>query len=78
MNKLSQQQLQSQVDTFNAAYKVGDKVESFTYANEPTTFIDEIKHEATIMGGHTAVTWLKEKGSWNLIFIKGKVDPVTP
>jgi uncharacterized protein with von Willebrand factor type A (vWA) domain len=74
MHPLTPQQLQSQVDTFNSAYKVGDKVEVFRYASDPEAFIDEIKHEATIMGGHTAVIWLKEKGSYNLTFVKGKVE----
>lgn len=75
MRQLSQAQLQSQVDTFNQAYEVGDKIEVFrTPGGE--TFVDEIKHEATIMGGHTAMTWLKQKGSYDLTFVKGKLNEI--
>ncbi|GHE65161.1 hypothetical protein GCM10011340_20290 [Roseivirga thermotolerans] len=70
----TQQQLQSQIDTFNRAYKVGEKVEVYN-CNSPETFLDEIKSEATIMGGHTAITWLKEKGWWDLSFVKGPAPP---
>ncbi|MEQ3501108.1 hypothetical protein ABMY20_15240 [Tenacibaculum sp. SSH1-16] len=71
MIQLSKEQLENQVNTFNSAFKVGDKVEVYrTPGGE--TFVDEIKHEATIMGGHTAMTWLKEKGSYDLTFVKGK------
>jgi len=70
MRQLSNEQLESQTTTFNNAYKVGDKVEVYkTPGGE--TFVDEIKHEATIMGGHTAMTWLKNKGSYDLTFVKG-------
>lgn len=69
--QLSKEQLESQVNTFNSAFKVGDKIEVYkTPGGE--TFVDEIKHEATIMGGHTAMTWLKNKGSYDLTFVKGK------
>ncbi len=69
--QLSIEQLESQVNTFNQAFKVGDKVEVFKIlGGEP--FIDEIWHEATIMGGHTAMIWLSKKGSYNLTFVKGK------
>jgi hypothetical protein len=71
-NPLTEQQLQNQVNQFNETFKVGDKVEVLKRANGEETFIDEIKHEATIMGGHTAMTWLKGKGSYDLTFVKGK------
>jgi len=72
MRQPSQQQLENQVNQFNTTYKVGDKVEVLKRANGTETFIDEIKHEATIMGGHTAMTWLREKGSYDLTFVRGK------
>jgi len=71
MKQLSKEQLESQIETFNRAYKVGDKVEVYRILGEKETFVDEIKHEATIMGGHTAMTWLKDKGSYDLSFVKG-------
>ena len=71
MRQLTQQQLENQVTQFNATYKVGDEVEILKRANETETFVDTIKHEATIMGGHTAVTWLKDKGSYDLTFVRG-------
>ena len=70
MNQLSKEQLESQVNTFNSTYKVGDKVEVWLILGKKT-FIDEIKHEATIMGGHTAMAWLKGRGSYDLTFVKG-------
>lgn len=71
MERLSRQQLENQVTQFNAAYKVGDKVEVLRYGGDDETFIDEITHEATIMGGHTAMTWLQSKGAYNLTFVRG-------
>jgi len=72
MKQLTQQQLENQVNQFNEAYKVGDTVEVLKWSDENETFIDVIKHEATIMGGHTAMTWLKDKGSFDLTFVRGK------
>lgn len=74
MRQLTQQQLENQVNQFNQTYKVGDEVEVLKRADGSETFIDEIKHEATIMGGHTAMTWLKGKGSYDLTFVKGKAN----
>lgn len=74
MRQLTQQQLENQVSQFNQTYKVGDEVEVLKRADGTETFIDEIKHEATIMGGHTAMTWLKGKGSYDLTFVKGKAN----
>ena len=72
MGQLSKEQLENQITTFNKAYKVGDKIEVYLILGVKT-FIDEIKHEATIMGGHTAMTWLKNKGSYDLTFVKGLI-----
>jgi len=72
MNKISQKKLQQIIDNFNNKYKVGDKVEVWQIKGV-RSFEDEIKHEATIMGGHTPVTWLKEKGSYDLTFVKGMI-----
>lgn len=74
MRQLSPQQLQNQVNTFNRAYKVGDKVEVLKSAKSAETFVDEIKNEATVMGEHTAMTWLKGKGSYDLSFVVGLAD----
>lgn len=72
MRQLSQRQLENQVAQFNLAFNVGDKVEVLEQANEDATFVDEITHAATIMGGHTAMTWLKGRGSYDLTFVKGR------
>lgn len=74
MNKLSQSQLENQVEQFNEAYAVGDTVEVMKYADGAETFTDVIKHPATIMGGHTAMAWLKEKGSYDLTFVRRKIN----
>lgn len=71
--QLSKEQLQNQVNTFNAAYKVGDKVKVMKNTYSEESFEDEIRHEATIMGGHTAMTWLVNGGSYDLTFVKGKI-----
>lgn len=70
-------QLKSSVEKFNSIYKIGDKVEVLKRKNGIETFTDTIKHEATIMGGHTAVIWLKEKGSYDLTFVCRKIDILT-
>lgn len=66
--------LQNQIDQFNAKYKVGDMVEVEKFKGSKDVFIDEIRYEATIMGGHTAMTWLMNKGSYDLTFVKGKAE----
>lgn len=58
----TQAELQMQVDAFNYNFKVGDKVNVETDSGEVVQ--DEIYHEATIMGGHTAMAWLVGKGSY--------------
>ena len=72
MKKVSQQELEKRVHKFNATYKVGEEVEVLKTLDGKETFIDTIKHEATILGGHTAITWLKEKGCYDLTFVRGK------
>ncbi|MGD1842269.1 MAG: hypothetical protein ACFB0B_15435 [Thermonemataceae bacterium] len=65
--------LQTQVAVFNETYGVGDKIEVWRIVGEET-FIDEISHVATILNGHTAVVWLKEKGSYDISFVKSLVE----
>lgn len=77
MKPLSPQQLQNQVNQFNAAYSIGDKVEVLKSRSGDETFIDVIKHPATIMGGHTAMAWLVGKGSYDLTFVVGKIESQT-
>lgn len=72
MKQLHEKQLENQINQFNELYEIGDKVEVLKNLNSDETFIDEIKHNATIMGGHTAMTWLKGKGSYDLTFVVGK------
>lgn len=74
MKQTTEQELQKQCDQFNQSYKIGDRVEVFKIKGRPETFEDEIKNEATILGGHTAMTWLKEKGCYDLTFVKGKIN----
>lgn len=71
MKQLSTAQLENQVNQFNETYKVGDEVEVLKNVRTKETFLDTIKHPASIMGGHTAVCWLKEKGSYDLTFVVG-------
>ena len=62
---------QSQCDKFNAKCPVGTRVE--VTLDDGSTIIDVIRHEATLMGGHTPVAWLTKKGS----FLLNRVRPVT-
>lgn len=62
--QLPKEQLENQVNTFNNTYKVGDKVEVWLILGKKT-FVHEIKNEATIVGSHTAMTWLKDSGSYD-------------
>lgn len=62
--------LQKEVDTFNSKYKVGDMVNLLLDSGETKKV--QIKHEATILGGHTAVGWFHEiSGCYNI----SKVTP---
>jgi len=56
--------LQKEVDEFNANYKVGETVNVRTDGGE--TVQDVIRYPASIMGGHTAMAWLEDKGSYLL------------
>lgn len=58
----SQAQLQMQADAFNFNFKVGDKVNVRKDSGEMIE--DTIKHQATIMGGHTVMAWLEKSGSY--------------
>ncbi len=57
-------------ENFNGLYNVGDIV--IVKGDHGEEFEDEIKYPATVMGGHTAVTWLKGKGSYMLNRVMGK------
>lgn len=52
------------IELFNQKYQVGDSVN--VKDDNGNIFVDTIKHPATIMGGHTAVAWLQNKGSYLL------------
>lgn len=69
----SKQQLENLVNLFNGQYKVRDKVLVMKWSDGSETFEDEISHEATIMGGHTVMTWLKNMGSWDISFVIKKI-----
>lgn len=58
------QELQKEIDEFNREYKVGDAIQVFSDTGHIVR--DVIKHEATIMGGHSPVAWLKKLGSYRL------------
>ena len=64
MKRTSLKKLQNQVDTFNTIYSVGDKI--LLKKDNGTVEPDEIKHPASIMGGHTAIAWLVKNGSYLL------------
>ena len=71
--QMSKEQLENQVTQFNEAFNVGDRVEVMTLKSGGDTFEDVIKHPASIMGGHTAMAWLEEKGSYDLTHVVKKV-----
>lgn len=52
---------QSLVNLFNHAVKVGDEVDYWEVVGmgEPQRFV--VEGEAEVLGGHTAVAWLKGK-----------------
>jgi hypothetical protein len=70
--KVNQKKLVKAVEDFNATYKVGDSVLVERIKGRGNTFTDTIKHKAAIMGRHTPVTWLRDKGSYNLTHVLGK------
>lgn len=49
-------------ELFNLKYEVGDSV--IVKDDKGGEFTDIIKYPASIMGGHTAVAWLEDKGSY--------------
>jgi len=58
MKQKSLKQLQSQVDDFNATYKVGDTLLLEKDSGERQTVT--VHNPATILGGHSAVGWFEE------------------
>lgn len=70
MKKKSLKTLQQQVEKFNLRFKCGDKVklrqDAYSDWEEVT-----VRSPATILGGHSAVGWFKEKsGCHSLDFVK--------
>lgn len=63
------------VALFNKTYNVGDMVR--VIGDDGKEFIDEVKYPASIMGGHTAMAWLKEKGSYRIERVIGLVNKKT-
>lgn len=58
MIQKSKHELEKEINDFNAKYKIGQKVELKKDSGEIVEVT--IKHEATILGGHTAVGWFDE------------------
>lgn len=64
-----EKKLQAEIDAFNLKFKVGDPVKVKLDSGEvkETT----VKHEATILGGHTAVGWFNGiSGCYSLKSVK--------
>lgn len=60
------------VEAFNLKYKEGDSVRVLDdFGNE---FTDKVKAPASILGGHTAMAWLEDKGSYLIERVIGKCD----
>lgn len=53
--KKSINQLQKEIESFNAKYKVGDDVK--VRLDNKETIVAKVEYPATILGGHTAVGW---------------------
>lgn len=63
---------QAKVDRFNEVYRPGETVRvKDDFGDE---FTDVVKYPASIMGGHTAMAWLKGKGSYLIDRVIGKVE----
>lgn len=61
---------QKKVDDFNSKVKVGDSVQAQKTKSSVFETVT-VKHEATILGGHTAVCWFNEfSGCHNMEFVK--------
>jgi len=73
MKKSNFERLEKQKEDFNKQYKVGDRIKVLFAKGHPETFEDEIYNNATILGGHTVMTWLSEKGSYDISHVVGKV-----
>lgn len=71
--KLSIIQLKNIVNVFNIAYKIGDKIEIHKTSEGEETFVDIIKKQASVLNNHTPVVWLRNKGCYDLTFVKGIV-----
>ena len=67
----TKQQLLSLVNTFNRAYKIGDKVKVLKTSTSEETMIEEISSRATVFNSRKAVVYLKGKGCIDLTFVKG-------
>ena len=55
---------QAACDRFNSQFAVGTKV--FVELDDGSVVEDTVEHPATLMGGHTPVAWLTNKGSFLL------------
>ena len=62
MNQTQKQQ--NKADAFNHKYNIGDRV--IVRDDNGQEFEDSIKAKATVMGGHTAMAWLENNGSYLL------------
>ena len=61
----SQRQLELEVENFNLKHKVGDKVQLRLDKGEVKEVT--VRHEATIVGGHSSVAWFEEvSGSYQI------------
>jgi hypothetical protein len=56
--------MQKKIDVFNSLIKVGETVNVKLDSGE--VIQDTIRYPASIMGGHTPVAWLVNKGSYVL------------
>jgi hypothetical protein len=59
------------IEEFNQNYSVGDVVN--VRGDNGEIFQDVVKYPASVMGGHTAMAWLKGKGSYLLERVLSKV-----
>lgn len=64
---------QREIKRFNAACPVGTLVT--VRLDDGSDAEDEIAHLASLMGGHTPVAWLKERGSYVLSRVRKSVLP---
>lgn len=57
----TEQQLQAQVDAWNAKYKIGTEVDYCEILGGPPTLRSKTRSEAQVLSGHSAVVWLEAK-----------------